>query len=171
MLNYEIVFSSENIHYINLNELLVDDYLNMVNDYENVGRFISHKPKNYTHEEELKWLKEKQKEKALCFSMIEKSTNEFIGNIEIMEINDGIGTIGISITALKQNKHYGQEAIKSFMSYTHKTLGIKGFDLTVYAENERAIKCYKNLGFIEDQLGKSDLKGHSYIHMTYEGQL
>lgn len=44
--------------------------------------------------------------------MIEKKTNEFIGNIEIMEINNNIGEIGIAITRKKQDKHLGQEAIK-----------------------------------------------------------
>lgn len=41
--------------------------------------------------------------------MLEKTTGEYIGNIEIMKIENNIGELGISITALKQDKHYGTE--------------------------------------------------------------
>lgn len=46
MNNYEIVFSSENIDYIKVSENLVNEYLDMLNDYENVGKYISHKKEN-----------------------------------------------------------------------------------------------------------------------------
>ena len=55
-------------------------------------------------------VKEKLNEDATIFSMIEKETNEYIGNVEIMKIIENVGEIGITITPLKQNKHYGQEA-------------------------------------------------------------
>ena len=46
--------------------------------------------------------------KDIIYSMIEKNTGKFIGNIEIMDINNGIGEIGISIVPSMQNKHYVQ---------------------------------------------------------------
>ena len=82
---YEIVFESENIYYVKLDERLVNDYLIMVND-PNVANKISHKTRTYTYEQELNWVKSKLEENALCFSMLEKTTGEYIGNIEIMVI-------------------------------------------------------------------------------------
>lgn len=56
MNNYEIIFESENILYIKINESLINDYLIMVNDPE-VQKGISRKAKIYTYEQELEWVK------------------------------------------------------------------------------------------------------------------
>lgn len=100
MSKYEKVFESERIYYTKINKELIEDYLEMINDKE-VASQISHKPKKFTYEKELKWVELNLKENALIFSMIEKNTDEHIGNIEIMHINNdiGIGEIGICITA------------------------------------------------------------------------
>ena len=74
--------------------------------------------------------------------MIEKSTGEYIGNIEIMEIKNNIGELGISITALKQDRHFGTEAIKALLKYAYEELNLDGMELNVYATNPRAIHCY-----------------------------
>ena len=44
------IFESYNICFVEVSELLVNDYLDMVNDYENVNRFIGGKQKTYTAE-------------------------------------------------------------------------------------------------------------------------
>ena len=80
MNNYEIIFESENILYIKINESLINDYLIMVNDPE-VQKGISRKAKIYTYEQELEWVKEKLNEDATIFSMIE---NEIPKVIEIL---------------------------------------------------------------------------------------
>ena len=58
---YEIIFESENILYVKINENLINDYLIMVNDPE-VQKGISRKAKIYTYEQELEWVKEKLNE-------------------------------------------------------------------------------------------------------------
>ena len=94
--------------------------------------------------------------------MIEKETNKFIGNIEIMEIKNNIGKMGIAITPKQQDKHFGQEAIKRFIEYTFNDLGLDGLELNVYNFNPRGIKCYEKVGFINDGPGKTE----EDIHMT-----
>lgn len=162
MSNFKIIFESENIYYIQVNELLINDYLKMVNDPE-VQKGISHKLKQYTYEQELEWVKMKLEEKANIFTMIEKTTSEFIGNIEIMHIVNGIGEIGITITRNKQNHHYGQEAMKAIMDYGYDILNLDGFELNVYKTNPKAIHCYEEVGFVAVGTGKTD----EDIHMTY----
>lgn len=159
---YEIVFESENIYYVKLDERLVNDYLIMVND-PNVANKISHKTRTYTYEQELNWVKSKLEENALCFSMLEKTTGEYIGNIEILEIKDNIGELGISITASKQDKHYGTESIKALLKYAYGELNLYGMELNVYATNPRAIHCYEKIGFIKDGIGKTEEDIHMRI--------
>ena len=161
MMEYEVVFESDRISFVKLSQKLVYDYLNMVNDIE-VQRFISHKRKTYDLDGELEWIKSKLEEDAIIFSMIEKETNEFIGNIEIMEINNNIGEIGIAITPKKQDKHFGQEAIKRLIEYAFCNLNLDGLELNVYDFNPRGIKCYEKVGFVIDGHGKTK----EDIHMS-----
>ena len=162
MNKYEVTFESENIEFVKLSFDLIDNYLLMINDMS-VSKNISHNPKIFTYEEERDWIKEKLDSNAISFSMIEKSTGDFIGNIEIMSIKDGIGEIGITITPNKQNRHYGRKALKSIIEYGYQNLGIKGYELNVFSTNHRAIKCYKNVGFIEDGIGKTEDDIHMKI--------
>lgn len=96
--------------------------------------------------------------------MIEKETNEYIGNVEIMKIIENVGEIGITITPLKQNKHYGQEAMKSIINYALNIMNLENVDLNVYKTNPRAINCYEKVGFIRDGVGKTE----EDIHMIYK---
>ena len=160
-MNYEIIFESERINFVKLTEKLVQDYLDMVNDIE-VQKYISHNRKTYELNGELEWIKSKLEENAIIFSMIEKESKEFIGNIEIMEIKDNVGEMGIAITPKKQDKHYGQEAIKRFIEYAFNTLNLDGLELNVYNFNPRGIRCYEKVGFIKDGQGKTE----EDIHMS-----
>ena len=164
MKTYQKIFESKNINYIKLNKDLVNDYLKMVNDPE-VANKISHNPKIFTYEEELAWVNKNLEENALIFSMIEKKTSKFIGNVEIMHIDDNqVGEIGICITASMQNKHYGREAMQAIIKYGYEKLGLKKVELNVYKTNQKAIHCYEKVGFIQDGIGKTK----DDIHMTYK---
>ncbi len=162
-MEYQVVFESENILFVKLNEKLIDDYLVMVNDPE-VASKISHKVHTYTYEEELDWLNLKLQEKALCYSMIEKQTGDFIGNIEIMKIDNNIGELGITITPKKQNLYYGTESIKALLKYAFDKLHLNGMKLDVFRTNLRAIHCYEKVGFIVDGKGKTNEDIHMVIY-------
>ena len=92
------MLENENILFFPISEKYILDYLEMVNDYENVGTFISKEKHTFTYEDEITWIEEKRKNKAIIFTMLEKDTQKFIGNIEILEIKDNKARIGISIT-------------------------------------------------------------------------
>ena len=160
-MKYDIVFESDRINFVKINQDLVNDYLDMVNDVE-VQKFISRKRRTYDLDGELEWIKSKLEEDAIIFSMIEKETNEFIGNIEIMEINNNIGEVGIAITPKKQDKHFGQEAMKRLIDFAFNELNLDGLELNVYDFNPRGIKCYENVGFVKDGFGKTE----DDIHMS-----
>ena len=162
MENYEPVFESENIIYVKLSPLLVDDYLKMIND-PSVASKLSHKEHHYNYDDELTWVNKSLESGSSIFSMLEKKTMDFIGNIEI-DINNNIGEIGITITPEKQNKHYGYESLKSIIKYGYDVLNLDSIELNVFSTNLNAIKCYKNVGFVES--GKGD--DPDDIHMIYK---
>lgn len=159
----EKIMESEHIYYVKVTEELVNDYLEMVNDPE-VQRFISKNMFNISYENEINWVHKKLLNNDTIFSMIEKETGKFIGNIEIMHIHNNIGELGISITSKMQDKHYGTEAIKRIIDFAYNELKLVGMELNVYDYNERAIHCYENVGFVQDGPGKTD----EDIHMSFK---
>ncbi len=144
--NMRPIFVSDNIKFVHLSKELIEDYLTMVNDY-NVSRFISKEYLVYNREGEASWVEDRLKNNAPTFSMLEKNTDKFIGNIELRDYHDKQGELGISITAAMQDKHYGTEAIAVFLNYCFSTFDLNKIILNAYKINERAIHVYEKMGF------------------------
>ena len=143
------VFESDRISFVEISELLTNDYLTMVNDYENVNRFTSKKGMQFTEEDEIAWIRKKLEEKTIIFSMIEKKTGAFIGNTELMDVSDTVRELGIAITAKKQNMGYGTEAVGALLRFGFEKYGLQKIVLRANPENGRAIHVYKKCGFRE----------------------
>lgn len=141
------VFETENIKFIELTVLLVQDYLEMINDI-NVARLLG-RTKTVTEEGELNWIRMNLENKAPVFSMIEKSSGKFIGNIELMDVHDEKAELGITITASMQDKGYGTESVPAIVDYGMKELNLKRIFLRVFPDNLRAIHVYEKCGFRE----------------------
>ena len=141
------IFETKSISFVEVSETLVDDYLAMINDYENVGIFIGVITEPFTREKEIGFVKKKLEEKAPIFSMIEKATGDFIGNIELMDLNGADAELGIAITAKMQDKGFGSEAIPAIIAYGKTHMGLKRIFLKVYPNNARAIHVYEKCGF------------------------
>lgn len=61
-----------------------------------------------------------------------------------------IGTVGIFIGEEENRSHgYGAEALKLLVEYGFRYLNLNNIMLTVKSFNERAIHCYKKVGFQE----------------------
>lgn len=163
MRDLEKVFESDNIIYVKLSKELVDDYLKMIND-PGVMSTIVKNAKTYTYEEEIEWINSILEKDGKCYSMIEKETGEFIGNIEITDKGNKVGELGISITPEKQNKHYGTEGMKRMVEYGY-SIGYEQLELNVFNTNQRGIKCYENAGFVIDGIGK-DPDDYHMSHKT-----
>ena len=145
----EIIFESENINYIKPSVDLVPEYIEMVNDIENVARFIGDRREPYTEEEERSYIQARLDNNAAMFSMLEKETGRFIGNIEFFNRDNGSAEWGIVITASMQNKGYGKEALRRSVEYGFNELGLIRICLIVFADNPRAIHVYEQCGFKE----------------------
>ena len=147
------VFESDNIRFVEVSEDLVPDYLALVNDQENVNRYIggsiggSSGP--YTADKEVRWIRKKLTERAPVFSMIEKSTGEYIGNIEFMDADGAQGELGIAITARKQDRGFGTEAVTAFVKYGLERMRLRRIWLRTRPFNGRARHVYEKCGFRE----------------------
>ena len=143
------IFESENISFVRVSEKLLPDYLAMVNDWERVGKLIGSRRGPISEEKERRWVQKKLAENAALFSMLEKDTGAFIGNIELMDIADGAGELGIAVTAAMQDRGYGTEAVSAMVRYGMDTLGLRRVFLKVFPDNARAIRVYEKCGFRE----------------------
>lgn len=148
-MNMNVIFESENIVYVRPSFDLVPDYLEMVNDIDNVARFIGERSEPLTEQQEIDYIKDKTDNNATMFSMLEKGTNKFIGNIEFFNRVFEEAEWGIVITTSMQNKGYGTEALKRSVEYGFNELGLNRIYLGVYVNNPRAIHVYENCGFKE----------------------
>lgn len=143
------IFESDNISFVEVSELLAKDYLVMVNDVEHVDRFIGGGHEDFTLEQEINWVRKKLAKKALVFSMLEKKSGAFIGNVELMEPVDAAAEFGIAITASMQDRGYGTEAVRALSRYGMERLGLKKIVLRAKPDNARAIRVYEKCGFRE----------------------
>lgn len=148
-MDMNVIFESENIIYVRPSFDLVPQYLEMVNDIENVAKFIGERRTLLTEQDEIDYIKDKMDKDATMFSMLEKDTREFIGNIEFFNRVDDEAEWGIVITSKMQNKGYGKEALRRSVEYGFNELNLKRIYLEVYANNLRAIHIYENCGFKE----------------------
>ena len=145
---YEKVLSSDNILYVKLTESLVNEYLELVNDPE-IQELVSTKKKTILLSDELKWIKSKLENNDYVFTMIEKNTNEFIGNVELMDYNGVSAELAISICKKMQNKHYGMEAMKTIIEYAFNELKLSTLNAVVFSNNYRSLHCIEKLGFVK----------------------
>lgn len=151
------LFTSERIRFVEVSEDLIGDYLAMINDTERVARFIGHRTEAISEEKERAWVRKKLAEKESIFSMIEKETDAFIGNIELVDVRDRVAELGIAITAAQQNKGFGTEAVRAAVRYGMEQLGLRRIFLKVYPDNARAIHVYKTCGFREYERTEEDI--------------
>ena len=152
------MFESDRIMFVKLSEQYIDDYIKMYTD-SNIQKTLF--KKEYDYNTITNWIKKEISEKEKYnYSMIDKLTKEFIGNIEIIQKGE-VSEIVISITPSKQGMHYATEAIKSIIEYGRKELGITKYDLNVYKNNSKAIHIYEKVGFMQDNENLSD----DSIHM------
>ena len=158
------IFESENIYFFPVDVSLAPDYLKMINDMENVGRWIIKRTEPVTEESEIEWVKRKLDIKEPIFSMIEKATGEFIGNIEFMDSDGVVGELGIAITADKQDKGFGCEAIPAMIRYGIDVLHLQRIFLKVFPDNARAIRVYEKCRFKEYDRSGDD------VFMEYIGE-
>ena len=93
----DLLFQSERIDFVKVDEALIGDYLILVNDAQ-VRRQIGSAPRTYTREDEKTWVNDKLNSCAPVYSMLERATGRFIGNVELMDLHDRRAMLGVAVT-------------------------------------------------------------------------
>lgn len=146
---FKIKLQSENIDFVEVSIDLIPQYLDLSNN-QNISKCHEIEPIRYCYEDKLNWVNRKLSSHAETFSMIERKTGKFIGNVEFYW-NGSLNcrNFGISLLEEYQNQHYGTEAIEAMIRYGFQQLHLEEIHLVVFSNNKRAIHCYKKLGFVE----------------------
>lgn len=147
------IFESERLSFVEVSEALVPGYLAMVNDYEHVNKYIGGayggSAHTYTEEDEIRWVRAKLEDKTPVFSMIEKKSGEYVGNIELMDLTETEAELGIALTAAKQDQGFGTEAVTALIRYGFEQFGLRKITLRTRLFNGRAFHVYQKCGFRE----------------------
>jgi RimJ/RimL family protein N-acetyltransferase len=104
-----------------------------------------------TPETELKWIREvlkrdNEKRFAICIS----ETDEYIGNVQLTNINSQEGEFHIFIGEKKYFGYgYGTAATLELIKYAFNDLKLQSIYLDVRPQNINAVKLYKKVGFKE----------------------
>ncbi|CAL1712833.1 unnamed protein product [Somion occarium] len=92
-------------------------------------------------------------EKSLFFAIITlKDSGEFAGNLGISmgSSKNRDGVLGITFLHEHWGKGYGKEALRFVLDHCFKALALHRVTLSVFAGNERAIRLYQKMGFVEE---------------------
>lgn len=140
-------------------EQVCDENLSHYNEYEKVFEtdLKQYQSRIYPFEnaEVLRWYHIKTDEKYIGAIWLEKNTN------------DDFAVLGIFIVdELYRNKGIGKAAIEQIIQTDLQHMHTNKILLRVREENERATRCYKAVGFTENQRYKKD--NLNVIEMIYE---
>ena len=105
-----------------------------------------------TVEAEREWIESTLKNNDFIFGIVNLENDELIGNCGIMKIDNinRCAEVGLFIgDEENRNKGYGAEALRLLSDYSFNYLNLNNIQLGVKAFNERAIACYKKVGFKE----------------------
>ena len=96
------------------------------------------------------WFRWRSKDPTRRLYVIENEQRQVIGSLTLREI-DGrrSARLGITLGADFVSQGYGTEALRRFFDYYFDILGFERIILDVAAINQRAIRCYQNLGFAQ----------------------
>ena len=88
---------------------------------------------------------------AIVFAI--EADGEYIGNCELAEFNSTNQTCKLGISIGNRNywgRGYGRDAVKLLLDYGFRYRNVRKVGLGVAANNERAIRCYRGCGFVEE---------------------
>lgn len=109
---------------------------------------------------------ERRRQNSYCFVIADKETEEYIGQIDLMNIDwkNRCGEIGIVIGAEQhRGKGIGAEALSLLQDFAFNRVNLNRLEIKVHSYNTPALRCYRKSGFVEE----GRLRANFYIHGDY----
>lgn len=133
-----------------------------INDFECKNFLSVDAPFPISLKDEREWVSNRRSNGGLAFDFAieDIKTGKFIGgcSTQNVDIKNRNCMIGIMIGDKDYwGKGYGDDALRIFIKFIFEELNMNKISLGVFSFNERAIKCYKKLGFIEEGCFKEQI--------------
>lgn len=155
---------------IYLSPMNVDDletYVKWFND-SNVTDGLGATPRVTSFDGEREWIRVNSSKYQ--FAIVSLEDDQLLGNcgIEAIDSVEQSAEVGLFIgDEANRNKGLGTEVLKLLVDYGFDTLNLHNIMLKVFSFNERAIKCYKKVGFKE--IGRR--RESYFLHGKYHDQV
>jgi RimJ/RimL family protein N-acetyltransferase len=124
----------------------------------------------YSKEFMSEYLSKISKDENRIFQVIvDKSTNELIGDVELnyIDLLNRTSSIRIQISNEKYlSKGYGTEAMKLLIDYGFGVYNLHRIELEVFSYNGRAIKAYEKIGFKHEGIKRESMFYNHEYHDT-----
>ena len=153
----DVIFQSDNLNFVKVSMDYINDYLVMIND-PIIQDFIFNEPISISYDDEVEWVKETASSDYV-YTIVDKD-GKFVGTIDFKDIKPDSAEMGVCITNAFQDKHYGTEAIKKMIERGFEDYGFYEIRLKVFSHNDRAIHCYKKIGFVQYDVVKNVKKSN-----------
>lgn len=145
------------------------NYALWLNNYD-IAKYLNQFTKTITVEGEKDYLS-RTGTNSYDFAIIDKETDELIGSISLMNINNISRTAELGIFIGDENhlsRGYGSEAIKLLLDFGFKHANLNNIMLKVISFNKRALKAYEKCGFkIYGTWPKSEYVNGEYHDLIY----
>lgn len=153
----DTIFKSNNLNFVRTSMDYINDYLIMIND-PIIQDFIFVEPISISYDGEVVWVNENVSNDYV-YTIVDKN-GMFVGTIDFKDIKPDSAEMGVCITNSFQDKHYGTEAIKRMIEHGFNDFGFFEIRLKVFSHNDRAIHCYKKIGFVPYDVVKNVKKSN-----------
>lgn len=126
-------------------------YVSM-NDYETQRGLMPGLVEPVTWEQQFRWYKEVNQGRSREFAIEENRGGDYVGGCGLKNENiySRSAQLGVMIIPEFQGRGYGKAATELLLDYGFKEMNLNRMELTVHAFNERAIKLYEGLGFVQE---------------------
>ena len=82
-----------------------------------------------------------------------EADGKYIGYCSLMDLRNRYGNLELGIMIGDRaywGRGYGRDAVRLLLDYGFRHLGARRIALTTHVKNERAIRCYRACGFVEE---------------------
>jgi RimJ/RimL family protein N-acetyltransferase len=120
----------------------------------------------FSDDQLLAWLRSRSGQlERLDWAILNSETGEFLGEIVLNELDVQAATMNLRIALLSTilGKGIGTQAVRLVVDYGLQVLGLSQITLDVWSENQRAIRVYEKVGFV--QTSTIDEDGKEFVIM------
>ena len=106
----------------------------------------------FSDDQLLAWLRSRPGQlERLDWAILNSETGDFLGEVVLNELDTQAATMNLRIALLSTilGRGIGTQSVKLVVDYGLQVLGLSRITLDVWSENQRAIRVYEKVGFVQ----------------------